>query len=138
MKAFLVAVLAVVAIALAAPAVHASALEKEMEVIGKATKGLKRLDGDFAKGEKLAAEALEAAKKSKELVPTMVEKMPDGAEKTAAIEAYKKQMDALIAGFEAVARACKDKDAAKFQEAFEALGPMKKEGHTQFMEEDEE
>lgn len=128
---------ALVFLSIAAPVAISSPLEKQMEVIGKATKGLKKIEGDFAKGEKLAVEALEAAKKSRDIIPTLVKDMKDEAAKAAATEDYKKQMDALIKGFEDLRDACIAKDSAKFQETFMALGEMKKKGHDAFMEEEE-
>lgn len=108
-----------------------------MKVLKKTTRELGQLEGDFAKGEALAKEATEAVNKAKEIVPEVIEKIPDAAAKAAAIQEYKSQMEALAGGYVAVGKACADKDEAKLKEALDALYAMKKKGHEKFTEEDD-
>ena len=123
--------------ALATPFAHAGGpLETEMKTLKKVTKELSRLDGQFEKGVDLAKQATDAIAKSRERVPAVVEEIKDEAEKKAALEEYKKEMDGLSKGYEAVAQACKDKDAAKLKEALDALDGMKKKGHEKFTKEE--
>ncbi len=118
------------------PASAGTDLAKEMKVLKKVTKDLGRLEGDFAKGQKLAKEAIEAVNKSKDLVPEVVGKITDEKAKAAAIEDYKKQMTALAEGYAAVEKACAEKDEAKLKEALDGLDAMKKKGHEKFTEEE--
>lgn len=123
---------------LAIPAATAGgSLESEMKTLKKVTKELSKLDGQYEKGIDLAKQATDAIAKSRERVPPVVEEIKDEAGKNAAIEDYKKQMDALAKGYEAVGQACKDKDAAKLKEALDALDGMKKKGHEKFTKDDE-
>ena len=137
MKLILLPVVALAALLALAPSARAgSDLEKEMKVLKKVTRDLGRLEGDFAKGQELAKQAIEASKKSREMVPEKVADMKDELAKTAATEEYKKQMDALIEAYAVVEKACMDKDEAKLKESLDALDALKKKGHQQFTDEE--
>jgi exonuclease VII small subunit len=123
--------------ALATPfALAGGPLETEMKTLKKVTKELAKLDGQYEKGADLVKQASDAIAKSRDRVPAVVGEIKDEAAQKAALEDYKKQMDALAKGYEAVGQACKDKDAAKLKEALEALDAMKKKGHEKFTKED--
>jgi hypothetical protein len=105
-------------------------------VLKDAMRGLGRLGEDFAKGEKLAKDAIASIEKSKTMVPKVVKEIKDEAERKTQMEEYVKQMDALAEGFKKAEAACQAKDAAKLKEAIEALNAMKKKGHEQFTDEE--
>lgn len=119
-----------------APILAESKLDEEMGVLKDAMRGLGRLGEDFAKGEKLAQDAIASIEKSKSMVPKVVKEIKDEAERKAQMDEYVKQMDALAEGFKKAEAACKAKDAAKLKEAIDALNAMKKKGHEQFTEEE--
>ena len=137
MKALaLLAALATTLLFTPAPVRADSELDKEMKVLKDVMRGLSRLGEDFAKGEKLAKEAIASIEKSKSMVPKLVGDIKDEAERKTQQEEYVKQMEALAEGFGKVEAACQAKDAAKLKEALDALGAMKKKGHEQFTDEE--
>ena len=137
MKAFtLLAALAATLLFTPATVRAESKLDEEMGVLKDAMRGLGRLGEDFAKGEKLAKDAIASIEKSKTMVPKVVKEIKDEAERKAQMDEYVKQMDALAEGFKKAEAACQAKDAAKLKEAIEALNAMKKKGHEQFTDEE--
>ena len=83
---------------------------------------------------KLATEMVAAAKAAKELDPPLAEKM-SGAEKQKFIEAYKKEMDGLIAELQGLEKALTEKRYDDAVKSLEKLTEIKKKGHDKFVEE---
>lgn len=112
-------------------------LAEQMETISRSTKKLRRLDdGDFSTALTLAREAVKASEKSRDLRPAMVEAMPAGDAKDAAIAEYKAMIKKMEEGFKAVIAAAQAKDDAALKSCVKALLEMKKQGHEKFIEEE--
>lgn len=132
----------------AAPLAHAEGpkdekdtpLEESMKVIGRSFKTLKTgMEApDAAKKDdylKAAAALKEEATKAKEFVPKKVEEMPE-ADKAAAVEAYKKQMDALIATADKLEPLLKDEKWTDASAVVQELRTEEGKGHKEFRKKD--
>lgn len=113
-----------------------SPLAKEMEAMDDAYKGFRR-EKDPAKGAAMAREAQASVLKAIPLVPAMVEKMPAGEAKEKAIASYRTQMGKLFVSLCEVESAFIAKDLAKVAELVTTLKGQKKDGHDEFIEEEE-
>lgn len=111
-------------------------LAKEMEAMDDAYKAFRR-ETDPAKGAKAAREAQEAVLKAIPMTPAMVEKMPAGEAKDKAIASYRTQMGKLFVSLCEVEAAFVAKDLAKVATLVDTLKGQKKEGHNEFIEEEE-
>jgi hypothetical protein len=111
-------------------------LAEQMELIDDAYKAFRR-ETDPAKGAKAAREAQDTVLKAIPMVPAMIEKMPAGEAKEKAIAGYRTQMGKLFVTFCEVESAFVGKDLAKVATLVETLKGQKKEGHDQFIEEEE-
>lgn len=113
-----------------------SPLAKQMEVLNDAYKAFRRED-DAGKGATLAREAQEAVLKAIPMLPAMVEEMPDGAAKSKAVANYRLQMGQLFASLCEVEVAFVNGEVEKVAEIVKTLKSQKKEGHNQFMEDED-
>ena len=109
-------------------------LEKQMEVIDKGMKALRKLlkkPEENAASLKTIGDIKQAAAASKEQIPAMTATLPEGERKKFA-EDYKKDMDAFIAEvdkLEAAVKANKNEDAV---EIHKKLKEMEEAGHDKF------
>lgn len=111
-------------------------LGEHMEALNDAFKAFRR-ETDPAKGAKLAHEAQTEALKAALEIPKKVKAMPDGPEKVKATVAYRKavaKMVVVLCDIEDAFLAGKIEDVTKM---IETLKSAKKEGHDQFMDEEE-
>jgi soluble cytochrome b562 len=111
-------------------------LAKQMETIDEAMKKLRRL---LRKAES-NAESLEwidkmekAAVKAKDLTPAMASKIPE-AERAKWVEAYKKDMDAMIKAVGEMKAAVKEGKNDKAQELYKTLKTQEDKGHEKYTE----
>lgn len=109
-------------------------LAKEMKVVNKNLRTLKRQVGDAAKkAENL--ELLTAIKKSidasMKLEPAKTKDQP-AAQKTAYLDNYKKQMTDMLKSFEEVEAAVKADKPEDAKKIFEKLSEQKEKGHKDF------
>jgi ABC-type transport system substrate-binding protein len=111
-------------------------MAKQMELIDDAYKAFRR-ETDPAKGAKAAREAQDAVLKAIPMVPAMVEAMPAGEAKDKALVSYRTQMGKLFVTFCEVEAAFQAKDLAKVTALVDTLKGQKKEGHDEFIEEEE-
>lgn len=111
-------------------------LAKEMEAMDDAYKAFRR-ETDPAKGAKAAREAQESVLKAIPMTPAMVEKMPAGEAKDKAIASYRTQMGKLFVSLCEVEAAFIAKDLAKVATLVDTLKGQKKEGHNEFIEDEE-
>ena len=111
-------------------------LAKEMEGLDDAYKGFRR-EKDPVKGAAMAREAQASVLKAIPMVPAMVEKMPAGEAKEKAIAGYRTQMGKLFVSLCEVESAFIAKDLAKVAELVTTMKGQKKEGHDEFIEEEE-
>ena len=113
-----------------------SPLAKEMETLDDAYKAFRR-ETDPVKGAKAAREAQESVLKAIPLVPAMLEKMPAGEAKEKALASYRLQMGKLFVALCEVEAAFIAKDLPKVAELVTTLKGQKKEGHDEFIEDEE-
>ena len=113
-----------------------SPLAKEMETLDDAYKAFRR-ETDPVKGAKAAREAQESVLKAIPLVPAMLEKMPAGEAKEKALASYRLQMGKLFVSLCEVEAAFVAKDLPKVAELVTTLKGQKKEGHDEFIEDEE-
>ena len=113
-----------------------SPLAKQMEALDDAYKAFRR-ETDPVKGAKAAREAQESVLKAIPMVPAMVEKMPAGEPKDKALASYRLQMGKLFVALCEVEAAFVAKDLPKVAELVTTLKGQKKEGHDEFIEEEE-
>jgi hypothetical protein len=113
-----------------------SPLAKEMETLDDAYKAFRR-ETDPVKGAKAAREAQESVLKAIPLVPAMLEKMPAGEAKEKALASYRLQMGKLFVALCEVEAAFVAKDLPKVAELVTTLKGQKKEGHDEFIEDEE-
>jgi hypothetical protein len=111
-------------------------LAEQMDLIDDAYKAFRR-ETDPVKGAKAAREAQDLVLKAIPLVPAMLEKMPAGEAKDKALSGYRTQMGKLFVSFCEVESAFIAKDLAKVTALVETLKGQKKEGHDEFIEEEE-
>jgi soluble cytochrome b562 len=111
-------------------------LAKQMEVIDEAMKKLRRT---LRKAES-NSESLEwidkmekAAVKAKDLAPAMASKIPE-AERAKWVEAYKKDMEAMIKTVGEMKAAVKESKNDKAQELYKALKTQEDKGHEKYTE----
>lgn len=114
-----------------------SPLAKQMESIDDAYKAFRR-ETDPAKGAAAAREAQDSVLKAIPLVPAMLEAMPAGEAKQKALASYRTQMGKLFVSLCEVESAFVAKDLAKVATLVDTLKGQKKEGHDEFIEEEEE
>jgi ABC-type transport system substrate-binding protein len=113
-----------------------SPMAEQMDALDDAYKAFRR-ETDPAKGSKAAREAQDIVLKSIPLVPAMVEKMPAGEAKDKAIASYRTQMGKLFVSLCEVEAAFVAKDLEKVAALVETLKGHKKEGHDEFIEDEE-
>lgn len=111
-------------------------LAKAMQMVDDAYKTMRKTQ-DAAEGVKLAREAQEGVLKAITMTPEFVGKGAHPAGKEKAMVSYKKQMARLFVVFCEMEEAFLAKDFAKVQELVTALKEAKKQGHGEFMEEEE-
>lgn len=113
-----------------------SPMAEQMDALDDAYKAFRR-ETDPAKGSKAAREAQDIVLKTIPLVPAMVEKMPAGEAKDKAIASYRTQMGKLFVSLCEVEAAFVAKDLEKVAALVETLKGHKKEGHDEFIEDEE-
>jgi hypothetical protein len=111
-------------------------LAEQMDLIDDAYKAFRR-ETDPVKGAKAAREAQDLVLKAIPLVPAMLEAMPAGEAKEKALVSYRTQMGKLFVSLCEVESAFIAKDLAKVTALVETLKGQKKEGHDEFIEEEE-
>ncbi len=111
-------------------------MAKQMESLDDAYKGFRR-EKDPVKGAAMAREAQEAVLKAIPMTPAMLEKMPAGEAKEKALVSYRTQMGKLFVSLCEVESAFIAKDLAKVTELVTTLKGQKKDGHDEFIEEEE-
>ncbi len=111
-------------------------LGKQMEAVNDAFKAFRR-ETDPVKGVKEAREAQMATLKAAAEVPELVKEMPDGAEKDKAANAYRTQMGQMFISFCEVEKSFLNSDLESVKSIVDKLKKMKKEGHTEFMKEED-
>ncbi len=111
-------------------------LAKQMESLDDAYKAFRR-ETDPAKGAKAAREAQDSVLKAIPMVPAMLEAMPAGEAKEKALVSYRTQMGKLFVSLCEVESAFIAKDLAKVATLVDTLKGQKKEGHNEFIEEEE-
>lgn len=112
-------------------------LAKEMKVINKNLRTLKRQIEDTSKKDEnlaLLADIKKATEASTNLEPAKAKGVPAG-DKAAYIEKYKKQMADLGKTFADLETAIKDGKADEAKKAFEKLSEQKEMGHKDFTDE---
>ena len=136
LRSFLIATVFLSSVALAAESgkPQPTALEKEMQNIGKNSKALKFSVGDPAKKTEALAEIsqiIASAEKSKQLIPKKATEIPE-ASRPKFIADYQIQINGLIEQFKKIEG---EVTAGKTEEAkadFSKLGGIKREGHEKF------
>jgi hypothetical protein len=111
-------------------------LAKAMEVIDDAYKAMRKTK-DAAEGVKLARQAQEEVLKAIAMTPAFIEKGSHPAGKEKAMVSYKKQMAQTYVVFCEMEDAFLAKDFDKVQELVAALKEAKKQGHNEFMDDEE-
>lgn len=111
-------------------------MAKQMEALDDAYKGFRR-EKDPAKGAAMAREAQDAVLKAIPMTPALLEEMPDGEAKAAAVASFRIQMGQLFVSLCQVEAAFVAKDLDKVTELVTELKSQKKKGHDEFMEDEE-
>lgn len=111
-------------------------LGEQMESVDDAFKGFRR-ETDAAKGAKEARAAQLATLKATAEIPARVKEMADGPEKDKASNAYRIAMGRLFIAFCEVEKAFLNGEIDKVDTIVEELKKLKKDGHHDFMKEDE-
>lgn len=111
-------------------------LGKQMEAVDDAFKGFRR-ETDPVKGAKEARDAQLAALKAAAEIPELVKEMPDGPEKDKAANAYRMGMGKLYISLCEVEKAFLNNELEAVDSIVIELKKMKKEGHKEFMKEEE-
>lgn len=114
-----------------------SPLAKQMEALDDAYKAFRR-EKDPVKGASLAREAQDAVLKAIPMAPAMFDTMPAGEAKSKGLADYRLQMGKLFVALCEVEAAFVGKDLAKVEELVKTLKGQKKQGHDDFIPEDEE
>lgn len=114
-----------------------SKLENQMETVDDAFKAFRR-ETDPVKGAEQARVAQNATLTAAMEIPEMVKAMPDGAEKTKAVAAYRKMMGQLFVVFCEVEEAFLDGKIEEVAKIVTTVKDMKKAGHDKFITEEEE
>jgi len=118
----------------AAPVIADSSLDDVMSVINKNMRILGRTPPPPEEGVALVDKCVEAAKKAREMTPSILNGRSAG-EKEAGLADYRKRMDEVIAGLGELRAAVAAGDAEATSAALKKLNEMKKSGHEVFMEE---
>lgn len=122
------------------PAVQAeekhTPLGKQMEAVNDAFKGF-RSETDPVKGAKEARDAQTGVLKAAMEVPELIGDMKDGPEKDKALNAYKTSVGKLYISLCEVEKAFLNNDLESVASIVDTIKKMKKEGHKEFMKEDE-
>jgi Cytochrome b562 len=116
-----------------------TALTKEMKIVNKNLRTLKRQVADSAKKSEnleLLAGIKKSLAASEKLEPAKTKDIPAG-EKAAYIEKYKKQMADLGKSFDEVEAAVKADKPDDAKKAFEKLSEQKEKGHKDFGADDD-
>lgn len=111
-------------------------LGMQMEAMDDAYKAFRR-ETDPVKGAALAREAQVAAIKAALEIPTLVTGMPEGPEKVKAALNYRKMIAKLLTSFCEVEEAFIDGKIDEVAKIVDSLKSQKKDGHGQFIKEDE-
>ncbi len=111
-------------------------LGEQMESVDDAFKGFRR-ETDPVKGAKEARNAQIATLKATAEIPELIKEMPEGAEKDKAANAYRTAMGKLFIALCEVETAFLNNEPEKVTAIVETLKKMKKEGHQEFMKEEE-
>ncbi len=114
-------------------------LMKEMKIVNKSLRTLKRQVADPAKKDEnlaLLATIKKSIEESMKLQPAETKEIPE-AEKAAYLEKYKEQMTALGKTFDEVEVAVKADNVDEAKKAFEKLSEQKEKGHKDFGADDE-
>lgn len=123
------------------PAVHAAEPEtplgKQMEAVDDAFKGFRR-ETDPAKGAKEARDAQTGVLKAAMEVPALISDMKDGPEKAIALNAYKTAVGKLYISLCEVEKAFLNNDLESVASIVDTIKKMKKEGHQEFMKDEDE
>lgn len=116
-----------------------TALMKEMKIVNKNLRTLKRQVADASKKDDnlaLIATIKKSLDASLKLEPKQTKEIPE-AEKAAYLAKYKEQMTALGKTFDEVETAVKDGKTDEAKKAFEKLSEQKEKGHKDFGADDE-
>lgn len=137
-RMFLTGLAALVLLApVAVMAADDSPLAKEMEKLDDAFKAFRK-ESDAAKGAVQAREAQQAAVRGFMEIPTMISKMPDGPEKEKAAAQYRLLTATLLVKLCEVENKFLAGDVAGVEKLVADLKDLRKKGHNQFMEDEEE
>ena len=111
-------------------------LGEKMELVDDAFKGFRR-ETDPVKGAKEARDAQMATLKAAAEVPELVKEMADGPAKDKAANTYRTEVGKLFLAFCEVEKAFLNNDLEAVDSIVDKLKKMKKEGHKEFMKEEE-
>ncbi len=112
-------------------------LGKQMEAVDDAFKAFRR-ETDSGKGAKEARDAQMATLKAAAEIPELVKEMPDGPEKDKAANVYRTEMGKLFLQFCEVEESFLNNDLEAVKSIVDKLKKMKKEGHKEFMKDEDE
>ena len=112
-------------------------LEEHMEAMDDAFKGFRR-ETDAVKGATQARESQTQALKAAMEIPAMVKEMPAGPVKDKAAASYRKMMGKLFVTLCEVEEAFLNGKMEDVTKLVDTIKEQKKEGHDQFIEEEEE
>ncbi len=112
-------------------------LGKQMETMNSAFRAFRK-ETDAVKGAALAREAQQAVLKSVTEVPSRVQTIPEGPDKTKAHVEYRKMMGKLYVTLCEVEEAFLNGKIDEVAKIVDSLKEMKKVGHEKFMDEEEE
>lgn len=111
-------------------------LGEQMESVDDAFKGFRR-ETDPVKGAKEARAAQMATLKASAEIPELIKEMADGPEKDKASNSYRMAMGQLFIAFCEVEKAFLNGEVEAVDSIVEKLKKLKKDGHKEFMKEDE-
>ena len=114
-----------------------SPLGEQMEKVDSAYKRLKKTT-DAAEGVKEARDGQAAVIKAIELVPEMISKVPAGADKDKALAEYKAMMGELYVRFCRLELAFLSGKNDEVTKILDDMKGLKKQGHGQFIEEEDD
>ena len=110
-------------------------LGKHMELMAKSFKAIGK-ESDPIKGAALCRDAQNATIAGIAELPAMLVKMPDGAEKSKAVAAYRSMMAKVLVGFCQMEEACLSGNLQEVAKLVAEIKTLRKAGHERFMEDE--
>ena len=112
-------------------------LAQKMDEVSGSLKLLRRAEGDYPKSLELVRQAQTQLLESFPYVPELIEKMPDGKEKQIAMANYKMQLAAAYETLCGLELAYLSEDIDKIDDAMDLVKKSRKDGHKEFIDEND-